>query len=64
MTKERQTANSTCAKGRFSCFADSFVGIESAALRINVSGNLPLLLVATSHEQQCFGDTANLNWDY
>jgi hypothetical protein len=44
--QESRTHNSTYPKGGVSCFADSFVGIESSLLRINFIGNLPALRVA------------------
>jgi len=47
MTTERRAAtNSTYPKGRVSCSADSFAGIESSVLRMNFSGKNPALRVA------------------
>lgn len=44
--KRKTTANSTYTQGEVPFSADTFVGIESAVLRINFSGNLPAQRVA------------------
>jgi hypothetical protein len=43
---EARTANSTYTQGGVPSSADSFVGIESAVLRINFSGKIPAQRVA------------------
>lgn len=46
LTRRTTAYNSTYTQGGVPCSADSFVGIESAVLRINFSGNLPAQRVA------------------
>ncbi len=46
--KESRTHNSIYTQGGVPSFVDSFVGVESSVLRINFSGKLPALLVASN----------------
>ena len=48
--EEHRTDNSTYPKGGVSCFADTFVGIESSVLRMKFSDKSPALRLAANRQ--------------